>query len=486
MYRFSWPESDAVAKIRWPSNLKYGQAKGSTKLNGRQSYSRTIGAEPELHGCHRGNHVDFGQGYKVFGAQRAWQGHWVHELGAHVVEKLNCDPIMVSFDAFFSTAQFSAVVGDQAARPRRLPGNGRYKNGAPSAFSVTLRPHFFLCLPMKDFFLHQHIKLQATTSLVAAPSARPVGIPRLCFSLLDCQSILIPVYAISRNTLSFSLLTRRAAKPAPSYLSETTNGNLHGCQSEVAAHLVLRKALDNCHWDTVDPAMNRTSKVKFTKRGKRYVKQSKVKLRVWAVAKAKGDATIDKPPASSHFFKNQTIKPPRPSGLPVPPVPAENAQNPLLQMLLGQPSALQQLINPYQLKFPHPNPHGQPLPYGSPQIPNLPTPHHHGLPPAAHPYAPESSPIELPREISLEEYFERYKLNAEDRRVLSELGYVPGDEGIKNLDTASWQARKVLLLAKARILPQRRMLRRGFGLENYTNSKKSHESNAPGKTLTAR
>ncbi|KAJ6592966.1 hypothetical protein B0H19DRAFT_1055627 [Mycena capillaripes] len=150
-----------------------------------------------------------------------------------------------------------------------------------------------------------------------------------------------------------------------------------------------------------------------------YFDLNDIRLRVWAVAKAKGDATINKPPASSHFFKNQTIKPLCPSGLPAPPVPAENAQNPLLQMLLGQPSALQQLINPYQLTFPHPNPYGQPLPYGYPQSPNLPTPHHHGLPPAAHPYAPESSPIELPREISLEEYFERYKLNAEDRRVLS-------------------------------------------------------------------
>ncbi|KAJ7850602.1 hypothetical protein B0H13DRAFT_1905584 [Mycena leptocephala] len=178
-------------------------------------------------------------------------------------------------------------------------------------------------------------------------------------------------------------------------------------------------------------------------------------LRVWAVAKAKGDATIDKPPASTHFFKNQTIKPPHASSLPAPSLAAENPQNPLLQLLLGQPSVLQQIMTPYQLTFPHSNPYGLPPNpyYGYPQIPNLPAPHG-GLPPAALPHAPESEPVELPREILLEEYFERYKLNAEDRRVLTELGYVPSDEGIKDLDAAAWQATKVLPLAKARILRQ--------------------------------
>lgn len=143
------------------------------------------------------------------------------------------------------------------------------------------------------------------------------------------------------------------------------------------------------------------------------------------------------------------------SSLPAPSLAAENLQNPLLQLLLGQPSALQQIMTPYQLTFPHSNPYGLPPNpyYGYPQIPNLPAPHG-GLPPAALPHAPVSEPVELPREILLEEYFERYKLNAEDRRVLTELGYVPGDEGIKDLDAAAWQATKVLPLAKARILRQ--------------------------------
>ncbi|KAJ7629155.1 hypothetical protein DFH06DRAFT_1338435 [Mycena polygramma] len=38
-------------------------------------------------------------------------------------------------------------------------------------------------------------------------------------------------------------------------------------------------------------------------------------------------------------------------------------------------------------------------------------------------------PIELPRDISLQEFSERYKLNTEDQRMLSELGYIPGDDG---------------------------------------------------------
>jgi hypothetical protein len=127
-----------------------------------------------------------------------------------------------------------------------------------------------------------------------------------------------------------------------------------------------------------------------------------------------------------------------------------------LQLLLGQPNALQQIVNPYQLPFPHP--YGQspiPNPYEYLPFPSFPAPHHHhGLPPAAPPLAPESGPVELPRKISLDEYCERYKINAEDRRVLTTLGYVPGDEGIKDLDAASWEATKVLPMAKARILRQ--------------------------------
>lgn len=133
---------------------------------------------------------------------------------------------------------------------------------------------------------------------------------------------------------------------------------------------------------------------------------------------------IDKPPASTHFFKNQTIKPPHASGLPAPPLSAENSQSSLLQLLLGQPNTLQQIVNPYQLPFPHP--YGQPPipnPYGYLPFTNIPAPHHHhGLPPTAPPHEPESGPVELPREISLDEYCERYKVNTEDRRVLTTLG----------------------------------------------------------------
>ncbi|KAJ7191723.1 hypothetical protein GGX14DRAFT_481105, partial [Mycena pura] len=130
-----------------------------------------------------------------------------------------------------------------------------------------------------------------------------------------------------------------------------------------------------------------------------------IRLRVWAVAKAKGQATINTPPASSHSFKNQSIKPPRASDLFAPSVPAENSssQNPYLQLLLGQPNVLQPLVNPYQ-QLPFPYPYAPPqTAYGYPHFPHFPVPPaHHGPPPA--PQAPESLSVELPRDISLEEY----------------------------------------------------------------------------------
>ncbi|KAJ7813446.1 hypothetical protein B0H14DRAFT_3879199 [Mycena olivaceomarginata] len=74
------------------------------------------------------------------------------------------------------------------------------------------------------------------------------------------------------------------------------------------------------------------------------------------------------------------------------------------------------------------------------------------LPPA--PQAAEAAAIELPREISLDKYCERYKVNPGDRRVLTEIGYIPGDNGIKDLDADAWATTKVLALAKARISRQ--------------------------------
>jgi hypothetical protein len=56
--------------------------------------------------------------------------------------------------------------------------------------------------------------------------------------------------------------------------------------------------------------------------------------------------------------------------------------------------------------------------------------------------------------MSPDKYFDRYKLNAEDRRVLIELGYVPSDHGIRELGDDVWQATKVLPLAKAQFLCQ--------------------------------
>ncbi|KAJ7871176.1 hypothetical protein B0H14DRAFT_3439634 [Mycena olivaceomarginata] len=155
-----------------------------------------------------------------------------------------------------------------------------------------------------------------------------------------------------------------------------------------------------------------------------YFDLTDIRLHVWAVAKAKGTATLTEPPASNHFFKNQTIKPPHAPSLAaasLPPAPA--AAPDLMQLLLANPNVLQnamQMMNPY----------------------------HQAVPSA------EAAAIELPREISLDEYCERYKVNPKDRRVLTEIGYIPSDNGIKDLDVDVWATTKVLALAKARILRQ--------------------------------
>ncbi|KAJ7858265.1 hypothetical protein B0H14DRAFT_3447395 [Mycena olivaceomarginata] len=125
------------------------------------------------------------------------------------------------------------------------------------------------------------------------------------------------------------------------------------------------------------------------------------------------------------------------------------------KLLLANPNVLQnaiQMMNPYH--------HAVPYGYMHQPYPPAPLyPHPHGgmpapapLPPA--PQAAEAAAIELPREISLDEYCERYKVNPEDRRVLTEIGYIPGDNGIKDLDVDAWATTKVLALAKARILRQ--------------------------------
>ncbi|KAJ7112243.1 hypothetical protein C8R44DRAFT_741937 [Mycena epipterygia] len=173
-----------------------------------------------------------------------------------------------------------------------------------------------------------------------------------------------------------------------------------------------------------------------------------VKLRVWAVHMAKGTATVDKAPASNHFFKNQTIRPPSafatvaalpPAFAPIAAVPNVAVPEPLMQLLLNMQMMNQ--INPLFKPALVP-PYGHMQPQQAPPLPQY-TPH-----------PVQSTPLVLPREISLDEYFDWYKIDSEDQRVLKELGYVPGDEEIEELPKEVWEMTKVLPLPKSRILRQ--------------------------------
>ncbi|KAJ7362614.1 hypothetical protein DFH08DRAFT_1073694 [Mycena albidolilacea] len=139
-----------------------------------------------------------------------------------------------------------------------------------------------------------------------------------------------------------------------------------------------------------------------------------VKLRVWAVAMAKQSATVDRPPSTA-----PTITPSLPA--PAASVPALSSNDAILQLLLPTLQAIASSHHsPYGLG-PHHYPHQYP-PFGAPGPP----------PPEPVPVrCPVSPPVVLPRVITLDEYCVRYQVNEDDRRVLAELGYEPGDNGLQ-------------------------------------------------------
>ncbi|KAJ7868716.1 hypothetical protein B0H14DRAFT_3441023 [Mycena olivaceomarginata] len=175
-----------------------------------------------------------------------------------------------------------------------------------------------------------------------------------------------------------------------------------------------------------------------------------VRLRVWAVAMAKGVATENDAPVSNHFAKNQTIRLPHaapPALAPMTAFPNPSTSSDVLQLILPALQALTHANHaPYGLLPPY-YPHQYPPPPFGAVVPAPP------VPPAAV-QRPPSPPVVLPCTISLDEYCDRYQINADDRRVLVELGYEPGDNGIKELDKEVWDAVKVTPLAKGRILRQ--------------------------------
>ncbi|KAJ7458716.1 hypothetical protein B0H11DRAFT_1924714 [Mycena galericulata] len=65
-----------------------------------------------------------------------------------------------------------------------------------------------------------------------------------------------------------------------------------------------------------------------------------------------------------------------------------------------------------------------------------------------------ATPIKLTREITIEEYCDRYQINDDERRVLEELEYIPGDVGLTELTADDWATTKISPLGKGRILRQ--------------------------------
>ncbi|KAJ6454364.1 hypothetical protein C8R45DRAFT_1189504 [Mycena sanguinolenta] len=183
-----------------------------------------------------------------------------------------------------------------------------------------------------------------------------------------------------------------------------------------------------------------------------YFELTDIKLRVWAVAKASGKAILEAPPNSAHFSRAQTIKPPRASDVPAPfpSLPTAPSDTSALQLLLAHPNLAQMLNqfhgmpfgNPYmQYPFPPPHPYAPaPVPVPQPVLATQPS------------METKSVPVELPRVITLQEFFERYKVIEDDQRILVELGYIPGDDGITDVDAATWESVKVAPLARGRIL----------------------------------
>lgn len=136
------------------------------------------------------------------------------------------------------------------------------------------------------------------------------------------------------------------------------------------------------------------------------------------------------------------------ASVPVIPAPMPSNSTDFLQLLLSAPhmlTALQAMTHPTYGAHPYYAPHPPP-----PTFVPAPTP----AGPSEFSQPPEVPPVVLPRVIHLNEYFERYQINADDRRVLTELGYKPGDDGIKVLDKETWDSVRVAPLAKGRILRQ--------------------------------
>ncbi|KAJ7018013.1 hypothetical protein C8F04DRAFT_1243593 [Mycena alexandri] len=155
-----------------------------------------------------------------------------------------------------------------------------------------------------------------------------------------------------------------------------------------------------------------------------------IRLNVWAAHKARGTATVDKPPTSAQFdIKNRIKIQPVPSVpvtvQPVPPPAAAPVTAVTDQILALALSMLQQ-----QQHQPVPMPI---VPVTPVQPPSNPIPD-----PSPVPSAPPSPAKHLHRPVSLLVFCTHYEIPQYMER-LEKLEYEPGDKGIKSLTREEWQ-----------------------------------------------
>ncbi|KAI0061308.1 hypothetical protein BV25DRAFT_1826785 [Artomyces pyxidatus] len=202
-----------------------------------------------------------------------------------------------------------------------------------------------------------------------------------------------------------------------------------------------------------------------------YWELNDLRLRVWAVHMHKGTATIDNPPASTHFSLKASIKkiPSQPDVAPVAQPTIPNYMNAVFP-----PQGPYPPFNPFAAMFPgYMNPfHPFPIPAGAhpfgPPMPNpMPVPAQH-VDPIHRPVTPVTgqadavilSPgVPFPIDVSLHDFCARYNISMADMAKLETLEVIPGDKAVELLGREDWGAAGFSKLAWDRFLVKHRLFR---------------------------